>query len=106
MTLDEETIRWLDNKIKDKTYHNYQHAVTKILKEKVEETRFEHYNCYDDHVTIFDVIENHLVDVYYRNERLSCDYDQSSSCRHVTFAYTLKPIIELVNERKLKPQPT
>jgi len=105
ITLDEETLKWLDRKIENKTFHNYQHAIEKLLTEKIEETRFRHFNCYEDHVTIFDEVLNRLVNIYNKDGILSCDYHQRENCDHVRFAYTLKEIQKAVEEGKIKRLP-
>lgn len=79
--------------------------VTTILIEWVREQgspRFKHFNCYNDHVTIFDEFLNKLVDVYVREGKIMCDHDRSEDCPHVRFAYTLEPITRLVKKGDLK----
>jgi len=60
----------------------------------ISKPRFEHYNLYEDHVTIMDNKENRLVDVYFRNNHAYCEYCRSFKCEHIKFIISLDDIME------------
>ncbi|MCS7116538.1 MAG: hypothetical protein NZ896_03610 [Nitrososphaerales archaeon] len=70
----------------------------KKLEEK-RKPRFEHFNVYEDHVTIRDNEAKRLIDVYVRNQGIRkilwCEFCKSQECVHVGYAWSL-PYIQKV----------
>jgi hypothetical protein len=64
--------------------------------------RFQHFNIYQDHVTVFDTNLGRLVDVYRRGKKLVCELDREEDCDHIQFCYTLPEIQKLVQKGELK----
>lgn len=56
--------------------------------------RFEHFNFYEDHVTIWDRKEKRLVDVYFRNRRVYCEFCKEFDCEHISFALSLPKVVK------------
>jgi hypothetical protein len=90
-----ELLEWMDRKIEENVFHNYQHAVDYCLMKvyKTEYTRFTHYNVYEDHATIYDDLRKRIVDVYFREDPY-CEECGTSDCEHVRFALSLPKVVE------------
>jgi len=63
------------------------------------EPRFEHFNVYEDHVTVFDREKRRLVDVYFRDGRAYCEYDDAFDCDHIRFALSIPKVVEDLRKR-------
>ncbi|RLI28277.1 hypothetical protein DRO58_02505 [Candidatus Bathyarchaeota archaeon] len=61
--------------------------------------QFEHFNVYEDHVTIWDHRINRLIDVYIRDSKLVCEYCKDAGCEHVKFVLTIPKVIEALKKR-------
>lgn len=61
-------------------------------------SRFEHFNVYMDHVTIWDRKVNRLIDVHFRDGHAYCDYDEAEDCEHIRFALSLPKVVEMLRE--------
>ena len=70
--------------------------------EKYGTPRFQHFNIYEDHITIFDTMLGSLVDVYKRGKKLVCKLDGTSQCGHVRFCYGLQKVKDLVQKGELQ----
>jgi len=70
--------------------------------EKYGTPRFQHFNIYEDHITIFDAMLGSLVDVYKRGRKLVCKLDGASQCGHIRFCYSLDKVKELVQKGELQ----
>jgi len=68
-------------------------------KERSLKDRFEHFNCYEDHVTLWDKKLGRLVDVYLRNMKAYCEFCKEFDCDHVKFAVCI-PKVRKVLEAK------
>jgi len=60
---------------------------------------FEHFNVYDDHITIRDNRIGRYVDIYARNGDLCCELCGSKNCEHIRFAVEI-PEVEKALEKK------
>jgi hypothetical protein len=68
-------------------------AMDKISRTQPLKERLEHFNVYQDHVTIQDnELGGRLVNVYIRDRKFVCDHDRSSDCIHVGFAMSLPEV--------------
>jgi len=76
-------------------------AIREYLKEFIDDLspRFEHFNVYEDHVTIFDNENKRLIDVYFRAGQAYCEYDEAFDCEHIQFALSLPDVVNPLNER-------
>ena len=63
-----------------------------------EQTRFQHFNIYDDHVTMWDKVEK-LLDVYFRNSRPYCTHHEQHECEHITFALSIPKVREALKQK-------
>ena len=43
-----------------------------------------------------------IIDVYFKNEKAWCDYDNSSDCKHVEFALSLSIVQEILKKKGWK----
>jgi len=95
ITLQSEVLEWIDAKIEERVFHNYQHAVDYCLMKVYQDEypRFTHYNVYDDHATIYDNLRKRIVDVYFR-EGPYCEACEEADCEHVRFALSLPKVVE------------
>lgn len=106
ITFEDELLEWIESKIKDNTFHNFQHAVdyclSKIYGE--EKPRFEHFNCYDEHVTLWDNLKKRLIDVHFRDFKpyIYCELCESSNCDHIKFVLTIPKVVETLRKKGWK----
>ena len=100
ITLQGDILEWIDSKIEERVFHNYQHAVELSLMKVYQEDlpRFRHYNVYDDHATIYDNLKKRIVDVYFRNGSY-CELCEETDCEHTRFALTLPKVVEPLQEK-------
>ncbi|MEM2127800.1 MAG: hypothetical protein QXH67_06230 [Candidatus Bathyarchaeia archaeon] len=74
-----------------------------LLKHGIEtlEARFEHFNCYEDHVTIWDKKLRRLVDVYFSSKQpyVLCSLCEESDCEHVQFALSIPKVVQTLKDR-------
>jgi len=57
--------------------------------------RFEHYNCYEDHVTLIDnQLGGKWIDIYFRNDKPFCELCEKHNCEHIGFILELPDVIE------------
>jgi len=85
-------------------YRSRGEFVANAIREKLKEyeaelsPRFEHFNVYDDHVTIWDRHEDRLIDVFFRN-RPFCEYCKSFNCVHIRFVLTIPKVVKKLREK-------
>jgi len=64
--------------------------------------RFEHFNVYDNHVTIWDKKLKCLVDVYFNELEppyVMCTICEKTDCEHVKFALSLPKVLESLKNK-------
>lgn len=66
--------------------------------------RLEHFNLSENGVLIVDHDLDRIVQVYFKPNKVLCEYDESSDCKHVDFALELPEVQELLKKRGWKPQ--
>ncbi|MBS7638644.1 hypothetical protein KEJ49_07190 [Candidatus Bathyarchaeota archaeon] len=68
---------------------------------ELEENRFEHFNVYEDHVTIWDKKLRRLVDVYFsgRKPYIFCSLCEDSECDHIQFALSIPEALKALKEK-------
>jgi len=66
--------------------------------------RFEHFNVYQDHVTIWDKKLKRLVDVYFNGKPpyVWCSLCEESDCEHIKFALSLPKVLNTLKKRGWK----
>lgn len=102
VTLEGELLEWVETQIKNKRFHNYQHALEYFLSEgyKKEFIRFEHFNVYEDHVTIWDHLKNRLIDINFRGYEpwVFCSLCEEYDCEHIRFALKLPKVVRTLRD--------
>jgi len=64
----------------------------------------EHFNLNEDGVQILDRDLNRVVQVYFKEGKTFCEYDQTDDCRHVDFALELPEAQEILKKKGWKPK--
>ena len=78
--------------------------VTTAIREKLRQyedelrPRFEHFNVYEDHITIWDNKLWRLIDVYIRDRGLVCEYCESDDCEHTRFVLSIPKVVRALRE--------
>ncbi len=100
ITFEGEPLEWIEQKISEKVFHNYQHAVEYCLMKTylLEFNRFSHVNVYDDHATIYDNLRKEMVNVYFKTDPY-CEKCEASDCEHVRYALTLPKVVDPLREK-------
>mgnify|MGYP000695747807 CR=1 FL=1 len=86
-------------------YRSRGEFVTTAVREKLKEykdklsPRLEHFNVYEDHVTIWDNLENRLVDVYFQKGKAYCQYCDAHECEHTRFALSIPKVVKALREK-------
>ena len=65
----------------------------------IELPALEHFNVYEDHVTVMDRRRRMFADVYFRNKQVYCALRHEEDCEHVEYALNL-PKVERILSRK------
>jgi len=110
VTLQRELIDKIEQYIEDYPEQGYKSIadfVTDAIRRRAEELnvfklapRFEHFNVYEDHATIWDKKLSLAVDVYPREDgTMWCKHCESTDCEHVEFALTVPEIIKPLEKR-------
>ena len=78
--------------------------VTTAIREKLRQyedelrPRFEHFNVYEDHITIWDNKLRRLIDVYIRDRGLVCEYCESDDCEHTRFVLSIPKVVKTLRK--------
>lgn len=98
-----EKIRKLIDENPDLGYRSLSDFVQDAIRRHPEYVeQFEHFNIHEDHVTIFDKYLKEIVDVYFQNERVYCDYHEAHECEHIDFVLTIPKVIEILEDKGWK----
>ena len=79
-----------------------------IPREILEQLPLEHFNLSENGVRILDrsLANKHsrgrIIDVYFKPDKVLCEYCESTSCRHVKFALSLSEVQEILNKKGWK----
>jgi hypothetical protein len=65
----------------------------------------EHFNVYEDHVTIIDRKMRRIPSVFFRNNTIFCDVCEKKNCRHVKYALKLPKVRKALEKKGLKITP-
>jgi len=77
----------------------YYHAHETELRPKL-----EHWNLNENGVSITDRQLNRIIQVWFKPDRIWCEYDESSDCKHVDFALDLPEVQEILRKKGWKPK--
>ena len=59
----------------------------------------EHFNVFEDHVTVIDRKKRRIVDVYFRNNHVYCELCEKEKCEHVDYALKLPKVQKTLREK-------
>lgn len=104
ISLPEEMVEEIARIIRERPelgYKSVSSFVIAAIRRLIEETKptLEHFNVYDDHVTIIDHKRRRLVNVYFRNGRIYCELCQETECPHTQYALNIPKIQEALREK-------
>lgn len=117
ITISEEVynkIELLMEKVRDKAGYRKFRSVTHFVEDAVmrvyekELVPLEHFNLGEDGVKILDrsLGNKHsrgkVVDVYFKPDKVMCDYCGSSDCKHVKFALSLPQVQSIIRKKGWK----
>ena len=95
------------NKVKEK--HQFKQntdlvimLVNKEFEDITTSHPLEHYNTYDDHITIRDHTIGRYIDIWPKDGELWCELCEKISCRHIRFVTSLPQIMEKLEKRGWK----
>lgn len=82
-------------------YKSISSFIIDAVRRLIEETKpaLEHFNVYDDHVTVIDHKLRRLVNVYFTNDRVYCELCQATECPHIQYALNIPKIQEALREK-------
>lgn len=75
--------------------------ITRYYREHEEELpqMIEHFNIYEDHITLRDHRIGRYVDIFARNGTLWCEHCESSKCEHIEYALSDPEIAKVLEKR-------
>ena len=101
VSIPEDMVKEIQRIIKENPhlgYKNVSQFVINAIRKLIEQykPRFEHFNTYEDHVTIIDRTGKHarLIDIYFRNGKAYCEFCQDFDCEHIRFALKIPKVVE------------
>ena len=59
----------------------------------------EHFNTYEDHITIRDNELGRYIDIWPKDGKLWCEHCEKTRCRHIRFVTRLPDIMETLEKR-------
>jgi len=104
ISLPEEMVEEIDRVIQQRPELGYKSVgsfVTSAVRRMIEETgpALEHFNVYEDHVTVIDRRRRTLVNVYFRNGNVYCDVCEEKDCEHVQYALSIPKVEQALREK-------
>ena len=70
-----------------------------------EQPELEHFNVYEDHVTVIDHKNRRIANVFFRNKTVFCDVCEEKNCEHVKYALKLPRVWKALEKKGLKVTP-
>ncbi|MEM2107863.1 MAG: ribbon-helix-helix domain-containing protein [Candidatus Bathyarchaeia archaeon] len=80
-------------------------AELRILASAAELPQLEHFNVSENGVRILDrtigngVSKGRIIDVYFKPDKILCEYCQTDNCRHVEFALNIPKVRKILTEK-------
>jgi len=118
VSLQRELINLIEEYIKahpEMGYKSLADFVTDAVREKCSELKIlvatpelpqlEHFNISENGVRILDrslgngVSKGRIVDVYFKPDRVTCEYCQSTNCEHVEFALSIPKVRQILLQK-------
>jgi len=67
-----------------------------------EEPALEHFNLNENGVQILDRKIGQIIQVYFKPDKILCEYDETNDCKHVQFALDLPEVQEILRKKGWK----
>lgn len=77
-------------------------ARRRLEKLEAQKRVMEHFNMYEDHITIRDHKVGQYIDIYAKNGVLWCEYCESNNCEHIQFASSVPEIKRALKKKGWK----
>ena len=119
ISLQRELVDKIEEFIKDHPERGYKSLadfVTEAVRKRCEELKIlvptppelpelEHFNVYQDHVTVIDHKRRRIANVFFRNNTVFCDVCETKSCRHIKYAINLPKVQKVLEKKGLTVKP-
>ena len=104
VSLPEEMVGEIDGVIEQRPGLGYKGVgsfVISTVRRMIGETRpaLEHFNVYEDHVTVIDHRRRTLADIYFRDGNVYCELCEEKECEHVQYALSIPKIEQALREK-------
>jgi hypothetical protein len=118
VSLQKELVGTIENYVKahpEMGYKSLADFVTDAIRDKCEklgvfssETKgplLEHFNISEEGVRVLDrtlgnaTANGRIIDIYFKPEKIRCEYCDSSNCRHVQFALSIPAVQKIIQEK-------
>jgi len=118
ITLQRELVDVIEHYIKshkEMGYKSLADFITDAIREKCEQLKIltpmpeqpilEHFNLSEEGVRVLDrSLANHtsrgrIIDVFFKEGKIWCDYCESADCRHVKFALSLPVVHKIISKK-------
>ena len=94
----------------ERGYKSLADFVTEAVRKRCEELKIlvptppeppelEHFNVYQDHVTVIDHKRRRIANVFFRNNTAFCDVCRAKNCRHVRYVLNLPKVDKILTEK-------
>ena len=94
----------------ERGYKSIADFVTDAVRKRCEELKIlvptppelpelEHFNVYEDHVTVIDHKNRKIANVYFRNNNVFCDVCETKNCRHIEYVLKLPKVVGILSQK-------
>jgi hypothetical protein len=121
ISLQRELVGTIENYVKahpEMGYKSLADFATDAIREKCEKLGIfapeitgpplEHFNISEEGVRVLDrtlrngTANGRIIDIYFKPEKIICEYCDSSNCRHIQFALTVPAVRRIMHEKGWK----
>ena len=94
----------------ERGYKSLADFVTDAVRKRCEELKIlvptmpeppelEHFNVYEDRVTVIDHKRRRIANVFFRNNNVFCDVCETKNCRHIEYVLKLPKVVKILSEK-------
>jgi hypothetical protein len=121
VSLQKDLVGTIENYVKthpEMGYKSLADFVTDAIREKCEKLGIftpettgpplEHFNISEEGVRVLDrtlrngATKGRIIDIYFKPEKILCEYCDSSSCRHIQFALSIPAVQKIIQQKGWK----